>query len=148
VTACLPDINVLIALAWPSHIHHRQARKWFEALGDAPWATCPFTQSGFIRISSNPSIIEDAVSPREALQVLRRLTGLGQHLFWPHDLDFTGAAELPISLVMGHRQVTDAYLLGLAIRHRGALVTLDRSIHDLLPAGSPHRPVVRVIGRD
>src|SRR5207249_268168 len=131
-------VNVLVALAWPSHVHHRRAADWFASPEAEPWATCPFTQSGFIRVSSNPSIVEPAVTPSEALALLRRLTGLQQHQFWADDLDLT-RDDLPFRFVMGHRQVTDAYLLGLAIARNGRLVTLDRAIPELLPAGSPHR---------
>jgi toxin-antitoxin system PIN domain toxin len=145
VSASLPDVNVLVALAWPSHVHHRVAHDWFAQLGSDPWATCPITQSGFIRISSNSQVVDPAATPQDALQVLRRLTGIGQHLFWPDDLDWA-VDEIPFGLVMGHRQVTDAYLLGLAIRRGGRLVTLDRAIVDLLPAASPHRGCVEVLG--
>lgn len=146
MSACLPDVNVLVALAWPNHIHHREARDWFAALGSHPWATCPFTQSGFIRVSSNPRIADHAASPREAVQVLRQLTRIGKHAFWPDDLDFTGD-EIPLGLLVGHRQVTDAYLLGLVIHHGGRLVTFDHATTDLLAAGSPHGDSVEVLGR-
>jgi toxin-antitoxin system PIN domain toxin len=145
VSVALPDVNVLVALTWPSHVHHRAASDWFAGLGSDPWATCPFTQSGFIRVSSNPRIVDPAVSPQAALQVLRRLASMGQHHFWPDDLDFTGDA-IPVTLLMGHRQVTDAYLLGLAIHRGGRLVTLDREITDLLAEASPHRANVEVLG--
>jgi uncharacterized protein len=138
VSVSLPDVNVLVALAWPSHVHHRVAAEWFASPAAEPWATCPITQSGFIRVSSNPGIVDPAVTPREARSMLRRFTALRQHQFWVDDLDFT-AEDLPFEFVMGHRQVTDAYLLGLAIARDGRLVTLDRAISDLLPAASPHR---------
>ncbi len=142
----LPDVNTLVALAWSNHVHHRVARDWFEALDTHPWATCPISQSGFIRISSNERIVDPAVTPQEARQVLRDLTRIGRHVFWPDELDFTGEG-IPFGLLMGHRQVTDAYLLGLVIHRRGLLVTLDRSIADLLEANSPHSDRVEVLGR-
>jgi uncharacterized protein len=138
VSASLPDVNVLVALAWPSHVHHRLAADWFGSPAAEPWATCPITQSGFIRVSSNPGIVDPAVTPREARSVLRQFTALQQHQFWPDDLDFT-QGDLPFEFVIGHRQVTDAYLLGLAIARDGRLVTLDSAIPDLLPPASPHR---------
>lgn len=146
MSVCLPDINVLIALTWPSHLHHAIARGWFESLGSSPWATCPLTQSGFVRVSSNPRIIADAVTPREAVRVLQRLERLGEHVFWPDDLDFSADGAIPTSHLMGHRQVTDAYLLGLAIRRGATLVAFDRSISDLLPSTSPHRSALTVLG--
>ena len=141
----LPDVNVLIALAWPTHVHHQQARRWFAAGSPSGWATCPFTQAGFVRISSNPKIIADAVTPREALALLGQLLRIGKHEFWPDDLDFTSDPDIPVSLLMGHRQVTDAYLLGLAIHRGGRLVTLDQSVSDLLPSASEHRRAVELI---
>ena len=141
----LPDLNVLIALAWPTHVHHRQARRWFDACSEEGWATCPFTQSGFIRISSNPRIVDLAVAPRDALVMLRRLTALGRHTFWPADIDLAATPFAHPELVVGHRQVTDACLLQLAIQHAGRLVTLDQSLPALLPENSPLRAVVQVI---
>lgn len=141
----LPDINVLIALAWPSHIHHQHARRWFDSDSRDGWATCPFTQTGFIRISSNPKILPYAVTPHEALLLLKQLTTWGKHMFWPADLDFTADAELPVQALIGHKQVTDAYLLGLATRRRGKLVTLDQNIVNLLPQSSPQRNIISVI---
>ncbi|MBI3947634.1 MAG: hypothetical protein HY321_17065 [Armatimonadetes bacterium] len=145
MSAFLPDVNVLIAFAWPSHVHHRLARAWFARSAAAGWATCPFTQSGFVRISSNPRIVDGAVTPREALALLRQMTEIGRHAFWPDDLDFTRPADVPTGLLVERRQATDAYLLGLAIRRGGRLVTLDRSVADLLPAASAHRGVIKVI---
>ena len=144
MSVCLPDVNVLIALAWPSHLHHQVATDWFASPEGEDWATCPFTQSGFIRVSSNPRIVDPAVTPAEALAVLRQLTALRQHRFWADDLDFT-SQELPFRFVLGHRQVTDAYLLGLAVARNGQLVTLDRAVPELLPEGSPLRHHVRLL---
>lgn len=144
MSVCLPDVNTLIALSWPNHLHHAQASNWFTSIGSAQWATCPFTQSGFVRISSNPRIVDHVVTPQEALRMLRRLMGVGQHVFWPDDLNFTSEA-IPVGLLMGHRQVTDAYLLGLVIKRGGRLVTLDRTLTDLLPADSPHRGSVELL---
>lgn len=140
----LPDVNVLVALAWPSHLHHSVAAGWFASAAALRWASCPFTQSGFIRVSSNPGIVDPAVRPAEALAMLRRLTAVNEHQFWPDDVDFT-QHELPFRFVMGHRQVTDAYLLSLAISRQGQLVTLDRSISRLLPPDSPHHERIRLL---
>lgn len=144
MSVSLPDVNVLIALAWPSHIHHHLAVDWFTTLTAESWATCPITQSGFIRVSSNPGIVDPAATPAEALSVLRQLIGQQQHEFWPDDLDFT-AGHVPLAFAMGHRQVTDAYLLSLTIARDGRLVTLDRAIPDLLPSASPHRQRVLLL---
>lgn len=129
----LLDVNVLIALAWPQHVHHRQAHTWFKTTGNKAWATCPLTELAFVRISSNPRIIESAVSPRDAAALLKQMTALPNHHFWPDDLP-GHAALTPRSLAMvGHRQVNDAYLLALASKHDGKLATFDRGIADLEP---------------
>ncbi|NUN95628.1 MAG: VapC toxin family PIN domain ribonuclease [Candidatus Omnitrophica bacterium] len=144
MTVGLLDVNVLVALAWPSHVHHREAHIWFDENQMHGWATCPLTQCGFVRISSNPRIIREAVSPIEALVLLKEMTSLDHHDFWPDDAPFH-EESFPTELLVGHRQVTDAYLLGLAIRHKGKLVTLDQSLSGLLPASSPHRVALEVV---
>jgi toxin-antitoxin system PIN domain toxin len=141
----LPDVNVLVALMWPSHLHHQRARQWFDALGDRPWATCPLTQGGFIRASSNPRIVDEAVAPHDAVAHLRRLQRLGHHEFWPDDLNFAGENQIPLDHLMGHRQVTDAYLLGLAIHREAQLVTFDRGIQNLLSAKNSNRDSILLL---
>lgn len=121
----LLDVNALIALTWPNHVHHEQTRRWFSIESAAGWATCPMTQCAFVRISSNPAIMREAASPGRALAVLRQLTARADHRFWSDDADFTAAGDLPPSLLQGHRQITDAYLLLLAREHGGLLATLD-----------------------
>lgn len=128
----LPDVNVLVALAWPNHIHHSAAVTWFLSNGMPAWATCPLTQLGFIRLSSNPRAIAGAVAPAAAAAHLALLQQRGGHQFWPADLD---AADVPLALAAGHQQLTDAYLLAMAVRHGGVLVTFDRPVRDLMPTG-------------
>ena len=121
----LLDINLLIALAWPSHVHHQTAQRWFAKKRAAGFRTSPLTQLAFVRISSNPRFTPDAVAPGAALGLLKRMTALPEHEFWPDDLaimEAIGEGEL----LVGHRQITDAYLLGLTRAHRGILATLDR----------------------
>ena len=140
----LPDVNMLIALAWPSHAHHRVAQSWFAEHALAGWATCPLTQCGFVRISANSKIIPEAVTPREALSLLGEIVKHKSHVFWPDELGLLDT-HVPSGLLVGHRQVTDAYLLGLAIRRGGRLVTLDAGISALLPMNSPHRHALCVV---
>ena len=82
----LLDVNVLIALVWPSHLHHEQAQRWFARRRAAGFRTCPLTQTAFVRISSNPNFTPNAVGPREALALLDRITSMPEHAFWPDDL--------------------------------------------------------------
>jgi len=79
VTVHLLDVNVLIALARPQHIHHGEAHTWFDKVGRRAWSTCPISELGFIRISSNPKIIRDAVGPRDAVGLDAYLLALAQH---------------------------------------------------------------------
>ncbi len=140
----LLDVNMLIALAWPSHVHHGFAHAWFAANASAGWATCPLTQAAFVRISSNPKIIPEAVAPKEALSLLRKIVTLDNHTFWGDDISILDGA-VPTSLLVGHRQVTDAYLLGLAIHRGGRLVTLDSGLAALLPETSPYAEALHVV---
>lgn len=97
------------------------------------------TQTGFVRVSANKAFIPTAVSPREAVLLLRELTGLDGHRFWVDDLEFVGSNSdcLDTDRLVGHRQVTDAHLLGLALRHGGRLATLDGKLQSLRPDGAP-----------
>ena len=126
----LLDTNVLIALAWPNHIHHHEAQMWFAKRRSAGFRTCPLTQTGFVRISSNSQFTSPAVTPGEAVTLLDRVIRLPGHDFWPDDLPL-GAALERIPALTGHRQITDAYLLALADRHGGVLATLDRALAPL-----------------
>ena len=131
--AYLLDVNVLIALAWPLHVHHVIAHAWFEKVGQQSWSTCPLTQLAFVRISSNAKIISTAVSPRAAVQALGQMVALAGHVFWADDLQVIDLASFTNRALVGHRQVTDGYLIELAKRHRGKVATLDAGLADLLP---------------
>jgi toxin-antitoxin system PIN domain toxin len=124
----LLDTNLLIALLWPSHAGHGLAVNWFARRRTKGWATCPVTEAGFVRIVSNPAFSRDAVTPREAAGVLAANTGAKDHQFWPDDLPFAEAVAYTGARLVGHQQVTDAYLLGLSIRRGGVLATLDEHI--------------------
>jgi toxin-antitoxin system PIN domain toxin len=138
----LLDTNVLIALAWPSHVHHQACQTWFARNRVSGFRTCPLTQTSFVRISSNPGFYRRAVSPGEALALLRRITALPEHDFWPADIP--AAEALASRPLVSHRQITDAYLLGLARSREGILATLDRAVTAL--AEEPWR--VELIGAE
>ena len=137
----LLDVNVLIALGWPSHLHHDQAQRWFSRRRAAGFRTCPLTQTGFVRISSNPSFTPDAVTPPEALALLDRITTMPGHEFWPDDLPLRKALGED-SKIAGHRQIIDYYLLGLATARRGKLATFDRAV---LSLAEPASEVVELV---
>lgn len=125
----LLDVNLLISLAWPNHVHHRAAQNWFRARSSQSWATTPVTESGFVRVSSNRSAIPSAVSPSEALLMLSRIRQVRGHTFFPDDLELVlGNGYLSPARVVSYRLVTDAHLLAVARRHRARLATLDRGV--------------------
>lgn len=127
VTPRLLDINVLIALAWPSHVHHGHAQMWFATKRSAGFRTCPLTQLGFVRICSNPAFSKQSVPPRVALMLLDQITALPEHEFWADDLSLKQAMP-PAQPLVGHRQITDAYLVALAESRGGLVATLDRGL--------------------
>ena len=135
MAALLLDTNVLVALFSADHSHHGVAQRWFREHEKKGWATCPFTQAGFVRLVSNPTVARTAVSPAEAIAVLEENLQTPHHEFWPDDISFMKAVTPLTSGLQGHKQITDAYLLGLAIHHKGKLATFDRSIASLLPEG-------------
>lgn len=124
----LLDLNVLTALLWPAHEHHEPAHRWFGARANGRWATCPLTQLGFVRLVSNPSFSRDALAPREAIALLKDNLGHPDHDFWSDSLQVPAALVPVESALQGYRQVTDAYLLALATRHRGLVATFDRGL--------------------
>ena len=135
----LLDVNLLIALLWPPHEAHQRAQRWFAQNAHQGWATCAMTQAGFVRIVSNPVFSRRAVSPGDALQVLRGSLEHPAHRFWTEDIG-VGEALAPFGTrLVGHQLVTDAYLLGLAIQKKGRLATLDGSLSSLLPEQSAAR---------
>ena len=141
----LLDTNVLIALLWPSHAQHDRAVKWFARHRSKGWATCPLTEAGFVRIVSNAAFSRDAVMPREAAGVLAANTAAEDHAFWPDELPFAEAVAFAGARLVGHQQVTDAYLLGLAIRRGGMLATLDERIAALTESRSAERKALEIV---
>ena len=142
----LLDTNLLIALLWPSHTRHEVAIQWFTARRSDGWATCPITEAGFVRIVSNPAFSRDAVMPHEAVRLLVANTAAQDHQFWPDGVPFAEAAGFAGRRLCGHQQVTDAYLLGLAMGRGGVLATLDGGIAGLVDSKSTERAALEVIG--
>lgn len=121
----LLDVNALVALAWDSHVHHARMRTWFAGHSSDGWATCPITESGFVRVSSNPKVLPSAIGVEAARAVLSALRALDGHRFLPDDVSL-GDSDVPA--MTGHRQVTDAHLLTLARRRSVRLVTFDAGV--------------------
>ena len=128
MSVSLLDANVLIALMWPAHEDHGRSQAWFRKHAHHGWATCAITQSAFVRIISNPAFSPDAVTPQAASNLLSNNLRDPHHQFWPMDISFEKAAQPFLKQLIGHHQVTDVYLLGLAMHKKGRLSTMDRGI--------------------
>jgi uncharacterized protein len=126
----LLDVNVLIAWVDESHASHAAAKRWLIENHRHGWASCPLTQNGCTRILSQPGYGGgDAALPLSA--VLARLTEVFSaklHAFWPDDISLFDATRFEHAHLHGHRQITDAYLLALAVKHGGRFVTFDARI--------------------
>lgn len=130
MTALL-DINVLVAIAWPNHVHHVAARGWFANNRLDGWHTSPLTQSGFIRISSNQRFTPDARTPTEAWILLEKLCALPEHSFVPDSVNLVQAlGEFP-GVVNGNSQVTDFHLILIARSVDAQFVTFDRAAAEM-----------------
>lgn len=133
----LLDVNVLIALLDSQHVHHALATRWLSKNIDSGWASCPLTQNGAIRILSQPAY----PNPLPATQVAERLAEAANsewHDFWADDISLLETDRVNWSAVLGSRQVTDCYLLALAVHHDGRFVTFDRRIaKNSVPGAKP-----------
>lgn len=123
----LLDVNVLIALLDSDHTSHRSAVAWFSAHAKRGWASCPITQNGCVRIMSHPGY-PNAHSVAEVVERLRAATAHAAHEFWPDSQSLLDERLIDPTRVHGPRQLTDVYLLALAVAHDGRLVTFDASI--------------------
>ena len=122
----LVDVNVLIALTDEEHVHHKRAMRWFDASGHRDWGVCAFSEAGFLRVVANPKAGSRSVG--EATELLARLRKHRGYRFWPMVEGWATLAAPFRERVFGHQQITDAYLLGLAVREGGVLVTMDKAI--------------------
>ncbi len=125
--AHLLDVNVLVALSWPQHVHHQRAHSWFAARHSQQWATTPITEASFIRISSNTAVIPAAVSVADAVQALVAMRALPGHLFVPDDSSMADPV-IDTTRLVTPRQVTDLHLINLAARNGVVLATLDTAV--------------------
>jgi uncharacterized protein len=133
VPTALLDANVLIALVVDDHVHHRHAEEWFAASGTG-FATCPITQGSLMRL-----LIRGGQTAESARAVLQGIIGSPRHEFWPDNASYH---DIPVAGIIGHRQVTDAYLAHLARSYSARLATFDQAlanlhadVADLIPGG-------------
>ncbi len=140
----LLDVNVLIALCDGRHEHHLSAAQWFVNHAGAGWASCPLTQNGAIRIMSTPAY-PGARPVSQVLAQVRALCASAEHHFWPDAISLTDERLLNPAHLLGHRQLTDAYLLALAVHHGGQFVTLDGAIPLQAVRGAKVADLIRVV---
>lgn len=138
----LLDVNVLIALAWPNHVHHPAATAWFTGIPDRKFATAPVTQSGFVRVSSCARLTPQAQTPQGAHVALCAITALVGHVFWTDDKTLAASAHVAWDRIGSAARVTDAHLLAIALCHQGCLATFDRALVNLIPGGAPRGAVL------
>jgi uncharacterized protein len=135
----LLDVNVLVALFDPDHVHHEASHAWFGTSRAHGWATCPFTENGLVRILSNASYTGVHQTPAAIRRRLVAFCESGNHDFWPDDVSLRDARLFRLPDAVNHGQVTDVYLLGLAKCHDGLLATFDRRIPLAAVAGAEQR---------
>jgi hypothetical protein len=128
----LLDVNVLLALAWPNHLSHHAVKTWYRTNRENQFVTCPITESGFVRLSLNPTVVGQSIDCTTALNLLQTWRKSRGWTFIPDTLDIASALK-PFPYISGHRQITDAYLLALAVSSDARLLTTDGGIKDWCP---------------
>jgi toxin-antitoxin system PIN domain toxin len=138
----LLDVNVLISLIDDHHLHYARAHGWWERNRAHGWASCPLTQNGFLRILSQPRY-KAPLPLSEAFRLLCEATEDDDHAFWPDDISLLDHQRIIRERILGPKQLTDIYLLALAVKHDGRLVTFDRAIPlNAVREAKPHHVVV------
>jgi len=123
----LLDVNVLLALTDSRNVHHQMARAWRLRSMSGGWASCPLTQNGFLRVSSQPGY-SSPMPVADSIRILSQMVARPDHTFWPDSISLLNEDLIDTSRLLGPRQLTDVYLLALAFHHGGRLVTFDRGI--------------------
>ena len=134
----LLDVNVLVALLDSNHVHYRAVWNWFDEGAVTGWASCPITQNGLVRVLSQPSY-PGGITVGAATEMLASACAEPQHEFWSCDISMLNESNVDRRRLHGHRQVTDVYLLALAVQRDGCFVTLDRAVpRSAVPGPRPH----------
>jgi len=139
----LLDVNVLLALFDPGHLFHRRSRQWWRENRDDGWASCPLTENGYLRIVSQKSYPR-SIRLADALLQLRAWAAPPRHAFWPDDISLLDATRFDHGRLLGPKQITDVYLLALAVKNGGRLVTLDRGLAVASVAGAKGENLVTI----
>jgi toxin-antitoxin system PIN domain toxin len=125
----LLDVNVVIALFDSNHVFHERAHEWWAANMKFGWASCPLTENGVVRIMSNPNYSQKVqLTPADLVERWRQFVSQTDHEFWPDNLSLRDEAIFAWERIHSSRQLTDLYLLALAVKNRGRLVTFDQGI--------------------
>jgi len=128
MSTALLDVNVLLALCDPRHVHHSAAHGWFAAGRAEGWATCPLTENAFVRIASQVAYPSRPGGPATVARLLRTFCGDPGHRFWPDEVSLLAPSGLRLADRLTPGQITDIYLLALAVHNRGRLATFDSTI--------------------
>lgn len=139
----LLDVNVLIALLDAGHLHHRAATGWLGANLRHGWASCALTQNGCLRILSLPGY-PNSQPPADVARRLARAVGDTSHAFWPDAVSLLDAGRMRWDRVLTSRQITDVYLLALAVANKGRFVTFDRGVSIAAVPGAAARHLVTI----
>jgi hypothetical protein len=146
VSIALLDVNALLALLWENHVCHARMARWFAGNENRGWATCPITEQGFVRIVCNPAYMKPAPGIRSAIDLLQKTTETSNnHQFWANDLPLSALSSSMRHRLQGPKQITDAYLLAMAMHRNGTLVTFDYRMETLAPEGSVEREALVIL---
>ena len=137
----LLDVNVLLATFDRAHIHQSRAQAWWGENHEAGWASCPLTQNGFVRIACQRGYARPA-QLADALAVLAAQVARSDHEFWPDDISIADEQLFDHTYILGPNQITDVYLVALAVKNGGRLVTFDRGLPVKAVRGAEARHLV------
>ncbi len=137
----LLDVNVLIALLDQDHSMHVQAVRWFAGRAGAGWASCPITQNGCVRIMSHPNY-PNPLNVGAIMERLAEAIATAEHEFWPDDFSLLDSRIVDRNRIHGPRQVTDLYLLALAVHQGGCFVSFDPSIPRMAVRGAERKHLI------
>lgn len=144
MSIALLDVNVLVALFDLAHSKHEEALDWLGRNRKSGYATCPITFNGCVRILSNPAYPIMKATPTDVIERLRKFCSEPDHHFWADAVTLADETLFRASMIGGHQKITDAYLLGLAVRNHGRLATFDRSIPMKAVLGAENRNLILI----
>ena len=133
-TRYLLDLNALVFLADTDSPHYPAVQNWFDTAGKEDWGVCPLTEAGFVRVTTNPAYGGATRTVAQATAILAAFAAYPGYRYWPISESWSAVTAPFAARLFGHQQVTDAYLVGLALKHNGTLVTFDRGIKYLAGA--------------